>query len=143
MTKRDEARSRSFSASMVSRRYSMVRSNSPLASCHDLQISHIMMRTTSVRRAAMRRAKSSTWRMRSATPMVGHAPMPSAQARSAASTARRAAASSRMGQRPSKRGVKPPAASISPMGENTCCISPGAQAFGGMGRGRAGGGASG
>ncbi len=76
IAKRDEARSRSLSASMVSRMYSTVRSNSVSASARDLPISHIRRRTTSARRSIMRRANSSTWRMRSATDIVGQAPRP-------------------------------------------------------------------
>ena len=79
---------------MVSSMYSIVRSNSRLASASDFPISHIMSRTTGSRCPFIRRAKSWTRSMRAATVMVGHAPRPRLYARAAACTASRAVASS-------------------------------------------------
>ena len=74
--KRELALSCSFSASIVARMYSTVRSNSFSESARLLPISHMSSRTTSSRAACIRLAKPCMQAIRSATAMVGHAPRP-------------------------------------------------------------------
>ena len=76
MTKREETRSRSFRAAMVSWMYLTVRSNSLVESVSDLQTSHINRGTMRSFAAVIRTANRSMCSMRSDTLIVGHGPRP-------------------------------------------------------------------
>ena len=101
MTKRDDCRSRSFTACTVSRTYSTVRSNSFSASPFGLPISHMRSFTTSARSGFSFARNVSTAFRRSAMVARGHAPRPRSYARFAAAKAAIASASPSAGTRPS------------------------------------------
>jgi hypothetical protein len=124
MTNRPALRSSDFNASIVSRTYWTVRSNSASASFLVLPISHIVKRTTDSRTFTMPATNFSVQAIRRATRIVGQAPRPSFHARHAASRAPSAAASSSCGIRPTMWRASEPSAPRTHTGESTFSPAP-------------------